>query len=210
MLTTGCAPGKRAIAPEMRSKLNEEPEIIAFRYNMPAVLFQEVASGFHNPPPKEITVKQEPLIPLMENFLAAVTAELKLDNIRALPEPRRHHPNYRWHLDRGPERTYDLIQIQRTFQTGLVFDFDRHLTVFDNDFWALRIWAKYHVHLWAKARLIRVSDQKILWQGVCDIGDGDFTLNDFQQPITPLIQETLDRAIETCGQEWFAQFMGKK
>jgi len=214
MMTAGCGPRKIAIAPEERLKLKEEPGITAFRYDHSAVfvLIRET-DVFHTLTLEKVAVKEEPLIPLQESFLAAVKTELNLDNIRTLPEPRHHGPDYRFRLDRSIEREPDLIQIRRTFQTGLVFDFDRDIYIFEPDPFDLHPKpggkALYRVHLWAKASLIRVNEQKILWQGVCDITDGGLTLADFRQPIKPLVQEKLDGAIKACAQELTAQFMGK-
>jgi hypothetical protein len=171
---------------------------------------------------KMIEIREDPLIPLMESFISAVKAELKLNNIHTLPESRHHHPEYRWHFDRDPERTYDLIQIQRTYQTGLIFDFNRAAIVFDVDFFK----SAFRVHVWAKARLIRVNDQRILWQGVCEISDHRITLDDFQfdppaaddpwaqaNPGTgkasASAQEKLDKAAKACAEELTAQFLGK-
>ena len=173
LLTSGCAPGKSAIAPEVRAKLKEQAEITAFRYYFCAPILSKYfrpgdpVSGTHvNDSLKLTEVREEPLIPLMDSFLAVLRTDLKLENIRALPEPRHHHPNNRWSLDRAPERGYDLDQIQRTFQTGLVLDFDRNPAVFDNDYVTPFLKARYRVHLDARVRLIRVDDQEILWQGV--------------------------------------------
>jgi hypothetical protein len=210
LLTAGCGPGKIAIAPEELLKLKEEPEIIAFRYYSTVILtkphkpFGNIYDEY-----EKIEVKEEPLTPLMESFLAAIKAELKLNNIRTLQEPRHHDPEYRFRLDRSRERTPDLIHLQRTFQTGLVFDFDRDYIVFEIDSWSPHIQPVYCVHLWAKARLIRINDREILWQGVCDLHDCGLTLDDFRQPIKPLVQEELDSVIKACAQELTAQFMGK-
>jgi hypothetical protein len=225
MLTAGCGPGKRALSPEVRSSLKDEPEIIAFRYSFRGVILQK----YHKPGTpiadtvRLFQVREEPLIPLMESFLAEVKAELRLDNIRALPEPRHHDPNNRWHLDRHPERTYDLIRIERTFQTGLVFDFDRDPCVFDSDDLTPGVKGRYGVHLSARARLIRANTMEILWQGVCEIVDRGLTLDDFPETSDPsaqekpvstikasaLAQEKLDKAVRACAKELTTQFMGK-
>lgn len=227
MMTAGCAPGKSAIAPDVRSKLKEQAEITAFRYYFRApVLLKyfrpgDPVSGTHvNDSFKLTEVREEPLIPLMDSFLAALRTDLKLDNIRTLPDPRHHHPKNRWALDRVPERGYDLDQIQRTFQTGLVFDFDRNAAVFDNDYVTPFLKARYRVHLDARVRLIRVNDQEILWQGVCEIIDGGLTLEDFPGASEPseqittvkvnaVVQEKLDGAVRACVKELVTQFMGK-
>jgi len=226
-MVAGCAPGKSALAPDVRSKLREQAEITAFRYYFRAPILNKYfrpgdpVSGTHvNDSVKLTEVREEPLIPLMDSFLAAVKADLELDNIRALPEPRHHHPNNRWHLDRPKERGYDLDQIQRTFQTGLVLDFDRAPAVFDNDYVTPFLRARYRVHLDARVRLIRVDDQEILWQGVCEVIDGGLTLEDFPGAgemtseittvrVNALAQEKLNRAIKTCVKELVKQFMGK-
>jgi len=227
LVISACAPGKRAIAPDVRSKLKEQSEITAFRYYFRHPILEKYfrpgdpASGTHvNDSVKLTEVREEPLIPLMDSFLAALRTDLKLDNIRALPEPRHHHPNNRWVLDRARDRGYDLDQIQKTFQTGLVFDFDRAPAVFDNDYVTPFLKARYRVHLAARVRLIRVDDQEILWQGVCEVIDGGLTLEDFpgaSEKTTEIItvkvgalaQEKLDNAIKTCVKELLKQFMGK-
>lgn len=133
MITTGCGPGKIVLAPEERSKLKEEPEIIAFRYEGPvlAAIPGAPASGEYTY--ERIVVREEPLIPLMERFLAAIKAELNLGTIRTLLEPRHHGPDFRFSLDQSAEREQDLYRIKRTFQTGLVFDFDKNNVVFSPD-----------------------------------------------------------------------------
>ena len=215
MLLAACGPRRIAIAPDERSKLKEAPEIIAFRY--PSAVLVVITEAFGPATYETVVVKEEPLISLMESFLTAIKAELKLGNIRTLQEPRHHGPEYRFRLDYSSEREQDLIQIRRTFQTGLVFDFDRDGIVFELDPSAhprtidliTNGKAHYRVHVWAKASLIRVSEQKILWQGVCDITDGGLTRDDFRQPNNPLVQEKLDTAIKACAQELTAQFLGK-
>jgi hypothetical protein len=224
LLLAGCGPGKRSVSPEVRSKLNEETEIIAFRYSNFVILgkphkpFEYIADTY-----AIVKVREDPLIPLMENFLSAIKADLKLNNIRTLPESRHHHEKYRWHLDRGPERTYDLIEIQRTFQSGLVFDFDMRHRVFEFDrnvlvdFRTWQIQETYVIIFSAKARLIRAKDQEILWQGVCEITDRGLTMEDFPEISDPsaqikagaLAQEKLDSAINACSKELVKQFMGK-
>ncbi len=215
MLLAACGPRRIEIAPEERSKLNEEPEIIAFHY--PGAVLVVISHAFTPATYENVSVKEEPLIPLMEGFLAAIKAELKLGTIRTLQQPRHHGPEYRFRSDQSAEREKDLYQIKRTFQTGMVFDFDRDGLVFEPDPSAhprvinLMTNGKLHyrVHLWAKASLIRVSEQKILWQGVCDITDGGLTRDDFSQPDNPLVQEKLDSAVKACVLELTAQFMGK-
>lgn len=233
LLLTGCGPGKRAISPDVRSKLNEETEIIAFRYynhnfvwlRNPRKPFEHIDDWY-----ALVNVREEPLVPLMENLLSAIKADLKLNNIRALPEPIHHHKDYRWQLDRHPERTYDLIQIQRIFQTGLVLDFDMDRAVFHFDRNVLvdfRTWQTreaYYLDFSAKARLIRVKDQDILWQGVCEITDGGLTREDFPEiggpsaqtkktasrvKLSAVAQEKLDSAINACSKELVRQFMGR-
>lgn len=222
MMIAGClnGPGKIAIAPDVRSKLKDEPEIIAFRYHFNGIVAAFTGLGgptsiFDTGSFEHVEVKEEPLIPLQESFLAAIKAELKLDNIRALPEPRHHHPENRWLLDRFPERAYDLIQMQRTFQTGLAFDFDRDFIVFGQDPYSMHVHlitsgnVHYCVNLWARARLIRIQEKKILWQGVCDIAIGGLIRDDFREPIKPVVQEKLDSAINACSKELVTQFLGK-
>jgi hypothetical protein len=215
ILTAGCGPGKRALAPEVRSTLKDEHEIIAFRYHLRGVILHK----YHGPGKsmadtfKLFLVKEEPLIPMMESFITAVKAELKLDNIRTQPESRHHQP----------EGTDDLIAIQRSFRTGLVFDFDRAPVVFDSDDLTPGLNGRYGVHLSARARLIRANTMEILWQGACEIIDRGLTLDDFPETGDPsaqekpaptikasaLAQEKLDKAVAACARELTMQFMGK-
>ncbi len=223
MMTAGCVTGPRkiAIAPDVRLKLNEAPEIIVFRYGHPAVLVALTGLAGKDTY-RNTAVKDEPLIPLQEGFISAVKAELKLDNIRTLPEPRHHDPDYRFRLDRYREQTRDLVLLQRTFQTGLVFEFDRDGIVFGLDPYSTHLHpitsgnVHYRVHLWAKVSLIRVNEKNILWQGVCDITEGGLIRDDFQDSsdttaikVSALVQEKLDKSIKACVQEWTAQFMGQ-
>lgn len=217
MITTGCGPGKIVLAPEERSKLKEEPEIIAFRYEGPvlAAIPGAPASGEYTY--ERIVVREEPLIPLMERFLAAIKAELNLGTIRTLLEPRHHGPDFRFSLDQSAEREQDLYRIKRTFQTGLVFDFDKNNVLFSPDpsqyrsiaFTRTDSQVRFIVQFWARARLIKVNEQKVLWQGVCIVTNGGMTLADFREASNPLVQEKLDGAINACAEELTAQFMGK-
>jgi len=212
MMTAGCGPAKIALAPEERLRLKEEPEITAFRYHHSAVLVL-IREADATQTLEKVDVKEEPLIPLMDNFLAAIKVELNLGTIRTLQEPRHHGPEHRFRSGQSAKREQDLYLIKRTFQTGLVFDFDRDIFIFEPDPFDLHPKpggkARYRVHLWARVSLINVSEQKILWQGVCDITDGGLTLDDFRQPIKPLVQEKLDSAIKVCSTELTKQFMGK-
>jgi len=217
IITMGCGPGKIVFAPEERSKLKDEPEIIAFRYEgtVLAAIPESPSSGVYTY--ERIVVREEPLIPLMESFFAAIKAELNLGTIRTLQEPRHHEPDYRFELDQSIEQEKELYRIKRTFQSGMVFDFDKSNVVFAPDpsqyrsiaFTRTDSQVRFIVQLWARARLIKVEEQKVLWQGVCIINDGGMTLVDFREAGNPLVQEKLDRAIKACSQEWISQFMGK-
>lgn len=217
MSTTGCGPGKIVFAPEERAKLKDEPEIIAFRYESAvlAAIPEAPSSGVYTY--ERTAVREEPLIPLMESFLAAIKAELNLGAIRTLQEPRHHEPDYRFELDQSIEREKELYRIKRAFQRGLVFDFDKRNLVFSPDPMQYRSIAftrtdgqvRFIVQLWARARLVKVEEQKVLWQGVCTINDGGMTLADFREAGSPLVQEKLDGAVKACAQELIAQFLGK-
>lgn len=117
-----------------------------------------------------------------------------------------------------------IEELRVKFSTGFIMDFASDIPrlwdsdptdLFDNFHWdwsRLGQKPKYNLYYTARARLIRLDDQQILWQGRCTVGSQDSRAEwlEFSQwtfPNEPFLRERLEAAAKKCAQELFDQWV---
>jgi hypothetical protein len=104
----------------------------------------------------------------------------------------------------------DVETLQKSFGSGIILDFKTRL-------WGLASaplrFSTYQVSYAVRARLLRLSDGKTLWQGYCEhLGSDDqwrATFDEFTANSGALLKQKLNESATACGKELVTQFSGK-
>jgi hypothetical protein len=183
----GCAMRQIHIDPMERDNLlRNESEIRVVHYALPSL------SIFGSP---TVIPLEAPLLSVKDRFLATVTAAYS--NVRFIEKVRFDD---------------DLSSLKRTFRKGIVFDFG--INNWELGPRAFSGKSVYSLALRVRARLIRLDDLKIMWQGICRIGGespktwrtlAELTANDYA-----ILKEKRDAMAKKCADQLVAQFSGKE
>jgi hypothetical protein len=100
--------------------------------------------------------------------------------------------------------------LQKAFGNGVVLDFKTRL-------WGLSSapmrFSTYQVSYAVRARMLRLSDGKTLWQGYCEHLGSDAqwraSFDEFTANSGALLKQKLAETAASCGKELVAQFSGK-
>jgi hypothetical protein len=208
MLISGCGGLSRiTLDPGTREQLKSNREILVVHYHPWTALpvhgaggFVEMAVGATSTLPLE-----DPLLRVKDRFIHDVSAELGISSFRMIQESR-----FSKHI---PAKGADIGELQKAFGTGMVIDFDTiawQLTFVSRSFVSSDK-TTYGLDYTVRARLIRLDDSKILWQGFCVIQRdrnpqpwGELAANDFSL----LRVKRLDTA-DACAQELVDYFLGR-
>src|SRR5262245_6866713 len=108
---------------------------------------------------------EAPVKAVKDRFLAAVSQELGLTNLKIIDQPRRTRV---WELIAPP-----IDPLKSEFGGGLVFDFYSPVWTLNRVYrppWKLFATPRYAFLAFFRARLIRLDDSSILWQQMCGSG----------------------------------------
>ena len=137
----------------------------------------------------------DPIVRVKERFLFTLEKEYNFENIRSIKEPYS---------------SAKLAELKMIFREGLVIDFKT--TRIGLNYYPSS-WSHYHIDYQVRARLIRLEDSKILWQGVCRFVEKDPKTSPTMDELTAdngaLLKTKLDEAADSCGKELVTQFLGK-
>ncbi len=100
-------------------------------------------------------------------------------------------------------------KLKAQFGNGLLMDFTGVYQVI----YYLGDMSRYHMYYNARARLVRLDDNKIMWQGNCrlDVEDPDNrpTIDDLQANKAARLKEWLNRGTTDCSSQLANQFFGR-
>ncbi len=208
---TGCAPSPVRLEPAVRARLKDEPAIHQVQYP-PAVIrvrtrlgdavrslnpYGGVAPDSSHPSPglTRESALVDPAGRLGEQFLAAVTPRLGLDNLRAVPHV----------LDNDEPEA-----IRAVIPAGLVLDF-RTMA------WLVRYdpnrFSSYFVAYVGRARLIRMDGGQVLWQAMCRAPypkEAGPTLDELKAYGGTLLRWKSEEQADRCAAELVEQFFGQE
>jgi hypothetical protein len=116
------------------------------------------------------------------------------------------------HLVPAPEVLSDdgVEALQKAFGTGIVLDFKTRV-------WGLMSapmrFSTYQVPYAVRARILRVSDGKTVWQGYCEHSGSDdqwrASFDEFTANSAALLKQKLAETASACGKELVSQFSAK-
>ncbi len=224
IVSYGCAPALIPIDKEDLVRLKNQPEVVAVHYESPifvysgsdalpcfSLLWGCPASAFFGAlgvdgrrllkERYKIEV-EDPTPALKTKFLANLTLELKLSNLRPIDQAL----------------TSDgFNDIKKAYKGGMVFDFktvawrinDGGLIFSTHDWWYLRFHRGKYVWYLVGGRLMRTEDSKILWQGVCEFKTPDIERDTLIENDGALLKTKLQEAADTCAADLWGQFQGK-
>jgi ABC-type uncharacterized transport system auxiliary subunit len=163
VLLAGCAGRQVQLAPKDRIALAGEPHVHAVHHATPrtfgvessgytaaAVLLTPLvgaAMALEGRALQRDLKLEDPVVRVRDRLASAFQASFKLGNLRIVPQAAQAD---------------DLEALKKQFQTGVVLDVRTAGWGIDNDR------AKYS----GRARLVRLSDSTILWQGTCKVVAG--------------------------------------
>jgi len=226
LLIGGCiGPREITVDPEELNILKTEPEIRAVHYLPWASLtvLQELPnfSYYLNRGPwrkaKFPVEFEDPISKIQDRFVAGLTKELNLHNVRSIGEAR-------------PPSGDLYSPLKRTFGSGMVFDFETrywrlYSSIYRNE--KTNFMLTYAV----RGRLIRVDDSNLLWKAICNV-DLPFetsldtkmfdlsTGQDYESILILILKRLLaeegsvlklkrDEAETRCSSELLKKFLGK-
>jgi hypothetical protein len=207
----GCAPRLVGIDRDALLQLKDQPEIRVVRHPPPAfdlgnpgntVLGSTFGLSGGSPVAGaqgrgEITRAfglTDPARTVEERFTAALAFELGLSSFRPVDETAAGD---------------GLDDLQKAFETGVVLDLK---TIH----WGLspdsKLWTRYRLEYVARARLVRVEEAKVVWQGVCDASEreaeGGATLGELTADDAERLTEKFRDAAQACADELLGQILG--
>lgn len=210
---SGCSPKIIKIDKSERESLKHTSQIKAIHYNPPDLWVPISQSGplmafgavggaiaalQNQSTAQQITKEyglQDPAIRVKTNFLASISKLLETNNITSIQEPLKET---------------DLDELKAKFQQGTVFDFKTKM-------WGMSTvpFQGYHyIVYYARARLIRFPESKIIWQGTCSAEDKDPVRmphwTEFLENNGAVLKEKLNKLADSCADELMAQFSGKE
>lgn len=214
LLMYGCAPTLIQMHPEELSHLKNQSDIQAVHYSpspfsirtpgkvmaggggilgsMFSLSLFESAGGKMA---KEYTL-EDPALRVQNRFLSSLKQDLGITNIRIVQE--------------SPSND-SIDELKRTVGKGMVFDFKTTA-------WTLLYypfdWTHYRISYEARARLIRLENSRIAWQGNCEfIGEDPKTsptMDELKANNGAVLKTMLSEAADTCAEELLSQFFGKE
>jgi hypothetical protein len=210
LIAAGCSPAFVPIDREEMARLKSEPEIRVvtyqpprFLYQMPGGPFGAGAAGVFNPalggfvggmasdPRSQVfaidSPLEDPATQVKNVFIKGVANQLDVARLVQAGEPL-------------PDD--DAHALQKKFGGGVVLDFR-------TESWGLLasslVSLPYQMIYGARARLLRLNDGRVLWQGQCRY---DATLDQFKATSTPALTKKFAEAAESCAKQLLAQFLG--
>lgn len=209
LLMYGCTPTLIKMEQEELIHLKDQPDIQAVHYP-PQNSFEFFRSGLTgggvlltlidaargSKMAKDYSLT-DPILKVKDRFLSSLDGHAGFKNIRSIQEPHESD---------------DLEEVKRTFGTGVVIDFKTYAWGLSESASALMIFReRYYVTYWARTRMIRLADSKIIWQGFCKIeGQDQKALGEFTANNGELLKVKLNEAADACAEQLLAQFFGQE
>lgn len=108
----------------------------------------------------------------------------------------------------------DLTHYKRRFTSGLVLEISADPMGYGFMYLASN-WQTYQPTISAQARMIRLNDMKVLWQGKCTAYSGKdssltFSVEDFSAAQGMRAKQVIKKATNLCGDELAASLLGQK
>ena len=200
--------------PEIRVHLKDQPEIRAFHYKPLPFLPTHIPAppsptgGSSQDSYGEIYGK-DPILSIKDRLISVVAEDVGI-KVRSIdvPLPMLEDSTQSSVHDRCHHDT--LGELSRRLQKGLIMDFTSD--------WSLEADVGFHLTRWyltysARARLIRLEEPHVLWQGICAYVSNDPpsnrpTLNVLEEHGQALLNVKINDAAHTCIQELTRQFQG--
>ena len=209
LLGYGCAPVQIKMSRDDWNYVKAQPEIVAVHYP-PSTPFTAatrerslvggllgvalyVAKG--NEMVKDHNL-EDPILQVKNNFLSAVVQNTGITSSRSIQEPQSED---------------SLDELQKALGKSLVIDFK-------TTEWVLSYirfdWSHYRLRYLAQARLIRLNEPRIIWQGVCKVEEDQLLANPTWDEIiannASLLKAKMKEAANRCADQLIAQFLGKE
>jgi hypothetical protein len=110
----------------------------------------------------------------------------------------------------SPRQDDDLDSLRKEFSQGYILDLKTSKWgIFRNPFQTF-----HYVGYRGRARLIRVSEKKVVWQGVCDLEEKDNDnmphITEFEANNGALLKANLDKLAASCADELLKQLAGNE
>ena len=208
LLTYGCAPKPIKLENGDLVRIKEEKEILAVHYPgtspsttynsdlgngmagaaggyilfLPVILLQEYQWSKQ----VEALSLEDPASRVKARFISALKTAAVLKNVRTIQEPVVGD---------------SLDELKTSIGEGLIIDVRTH-------HWFIA--GNGPLGYWARSRVVRLEDSKILWQGVCQISDG---LKGSYEDVTSAqgahLKVKLNEVADACSDQLVAQFLEK-
>ncbi len=183
--TLGCigGTGRLNLSDQQRAELQHIPLIQAVHWRQGDGIFVSYAPGLAS---THGLLLSDPIDIIKEQVSSQLMAQAGLTNIRSVPIPVvwRH----RWSLTRSCCIREGITELGETFGDGYVLDFtSRKAFLHERDPFNIEVsslWIsdagmfnvlgkKFNLYYQARARLIRLKDSTVVWQGQCSVGSLD-------------------------------------
>ena len=218
LFSIGCSPSLIPMDKEEMTRLKNEPKIHVVAYQPPKFNYSTASDGFAAGAIGALTgglggaayglamesraqgfarsyALEDPVGRARETFIASLADQV--DAARFIP-----------FQDILAEDGVEALQ--KKFGAGVILDFKTEI-------WGLMSAplsvSTYQVPYAVRARFLRLSDGKVLWQGYCHRTGSDAasraTWDEFTANSGALLKKKLSEAAEACGKELVSQFLGK-
>jgi len=211
LLLSGCALSPpRQLAAEDLARIRQEPPINVVVYQPPPRFHQSTAftaGGIMFGPVGTLVSMQQtsaagaqttrgielvdPSIRVRDQFVAGITSEF------GLPQP-----TVRDNVDSA-----DIERLRAVLGPSVVLEFKTLVWQITTDSANPFRQDRFGVYIMARARLIRLGEQKILWENMCGVLPRDkATVHELQQNDGALLKRWLVEAADMCAKELIAKF----
>jgi len=212
---TGCSPSLIPMDKNEMARLKSESKIHVVAYQPPNFNYSTAADGFAAGAIGALTgglggavyglamesrasrfaktyFLEDPVPRAKETFLAGLPEHFDVTRVAQSQEPLS---------DDGVEN------LRKNFDNGVVLDFK-------TESWGLisaPLSSLYQTPYAVRARLVRLADGRVLWQGYCnrDGAGSRATFDEFTANSGALLKKKLGETGEACGKELISQFLGK-
>jgi hypothetical protein len=186
-----------------RDRLTVESEILAIYHEPWTSLPTQGEARRYSP----ITI-EDPLQIVKDQFLSTVSGELRLTNVRALGAQQFPHTLLRKHYP------IEVSKLTRTFGHGLVLEFQTTswaLDVYgDEKWWQFTMTnadAPALLSYMARARLVDLDLEKVLWQANCDAHTERHTAEEWVANQHELLKTKRDEVAAHCAHQLIDKFL---
>jgi hypothetical protein len=213
VILQGCATANINISPEDRTNLKNAPAIYVVRYQSPAMDVMspksvvsgglitamtgsmELPSGFELQRAYGLPEASEELT---THFVRKLTSEGRLTNLRVEPKPLSLPHND------------EVSHYRSKYMGGLVLE----VFAMQGAGYQVMHWQTYNFGMLGKVRLIRVADNKVLWQDLCNVNglnDDALTLDvkEFEANNGARLKQLIPLSADRCSRVLTDKLLGK-